>query len=59
MVGKKVQPRDEHWVNFLDLLDIVDLLLAPELKTVAHLPTLVMDHHNRLYPHASVTPKMH
>ena len=64
MIGKKVPPGDEHWVNFLDLLDIVDLLLAPELTEdcVAHLSTLIMDHHNQfcqLYPHASVTPKMH
>ena len=64
MVGKRVPHGDEYWTNFLDLLDIVDLLLAPELTedSVAHLSVLVTDHHNqfcRLYPHASVIPKMH
>ena len=64
MVGKKVPHSDEHWSNFLDLLDIIDLLLAPALTddNVAYLSVLVADHHSqfcRLYPHASVTPKMH
>lgn len=31
MVGNKVPPDDEHWINYMDLLTIVDLLLAPEL----------------------------
>ena len=31
MVGHLVPTNDEHWLNFLDLLEIVDLLLAPEL----------------------------
>ena len=64
MVGKRVPHSDEYWTNYLDLLDIVDLLLAPELTedNVAHLSVLVADHHKQfchLYPHASVTPKMH
>ena len=46
------------------LLDIVDMLLAPELSEddVALLATMISDHHidfKRLYPQASITPKMH
>ena len=61
MIGLKVPEDDDHWLNFLDLLKIVDMLLAPE-DDVSHLATLISDHHlefRRLYPHASVTPKMH
>ena len=64
MVGDKVPAGDDFWLNYMDLLNIVDLLLAPELTEddVAHLSVLIEDHHLefvRLYPHASVTPKMH
>lgn len=65
MVGDKV-PRggDDYWINFLNLLEIVDLLLAPSITEddVIYLSTLISDHHQEfksLYPHASITPKMH
>ena len=48
----------------MDMLEIVDILMAPELSEddVANLATLIPDHHQQfkqLYPHASITPKMH
>lgn len=64
MVGDQVPTGDEYWLSFLDVLHITDLLLAPELTEddSAHLATLIADHHQlfkQLYPHASITPKMH
>lgn len=64
MVGDKVPLGDEFWLNYMDLLTIVDILLSPELTEddVAHPAVLIKDHHQEfvtLYPHASVTPKMH
>ena len=64
MVGYKVPEDDEHWANYLDLLKIVDYLLAPALHedAVAVLGALISDHHlefKQLYPGASITPKMH
>ena len=64
MVGYLVPTNDEYWVNFLDLLEIVDRLLAPELtedETVT-LSSTIADHHHEfklLYPCASITPKFH
>ena len=63
MVGHKV-PEDGYFQNFLDLLAILDLLLAPEITEdlVAHLSVLTSDHHQHfkeLYPHVSIIPKMH
>ena len=64
MIGNKVSVGDDCWLNFIDLLAIVDYLLAPELSMddLAHLKVLISDHHHQfklLYPHASITPKMH
>ena len=64
MVGHKVPEDDDYFQNFLDLLAILDLLLAPEITEdlVAHLSVLISDHHQQfkeLYPHASIIPKMH
>ena len=64
MIGDRVPSSDEFWSNYLDMLEIVDILMAPELSEddVANLATLISDHHQQfkqLYPHASITPKMH
>lgn len=64
MVGDKIPHLDEHWSTYTDLLDIVDLLLAPAITEdeVCNLATMISDHHHQfkqLYPHASITPKMH
>ena len=63
-IGKKIPDDDDHWNNFLDLLEIVDLLFATKLTEddVSYISSLISDHQNefiKLYPSASVTPKMH
>lgn len=64
MVGIKIPESDEHWVNYLDLLRIMDLLLAPRIieDDICNLAVMISDHHlqfKELYPHATITPKMH
>ena len=64
MIGKKIPEDDDNWSNYLVLLEIVDLLFASEITEdeVCYLSTLILDHHTelcKLYPQASVTPKMH
>ena len=64
MVGRFIQQDDEHWGNFLLMLQITDYLLAPEITSdeVAHLKVLIESHHSAfvgLYPGCSVLPKMH
>ncbi len=48
MVGDKVPVGDDQWLNYLDLLTIVDLILAPELSEddIALLSVLITDHHH-------------
>ena len=64
MVGHFIPSSDEFWENFLVLLEILDLLLAPEITEdeTAHLESLIFEHHTQfleLYPDVSVIPKMH
>ena len=64
VMGSSVDTDDEHWKNFLLLLKIADILLAPQATEdeVAHLKTLIEEHHIlfvELYPSSSVTPKIH
>ena len=62
MIAHMVPRNEDHWLNFLDLLQTVDMLLAPELTEVVNLSTLICDHHHQfkhLYPAASITPKFH
>lgn len=64
MIGHWVPADDEHWMSFLLLLDIVDILFAPEVseKDVSLLAVLIHDHHKdfvTLYPNNAILPKMH
>ena len=64
MVGGKVPSGDEFWINYLELLEIMDIVMAHELTEddVVNLAALNSDHHQQfklLYPNASITPKMH
>ncbi len=64
MVAQFVPEDDQHWSNYLLMLEITDLLFSPEISTdeVAYLKTLLEEHHIafcELYPAASVIPKMH
>lgn len=61
LVGSLVQPGDEYWVKFIK---ITQFLFAPLLQEddLAILQELIMDHHQQfiaLFPHNSVTPKLH
>ena len=64
MVGDKVPSGDNVWINYLNLLDIVDILMAQELteNDLPNLATLILDHHQQfklLHPNTSVTIKMY
>lgn len=64
MIGNLVPETDSRWINFLQLLEIVDLLFAPVLSNdhVAYLHFLIEEHHQiftDLYPDCSITPKFH
>lgn len=64
LVGEMVDVGDEKWENFLQLMEIVDLLFAPlsNQDDVAYLARVIEEHHlefARLYPSSSVIPKMH
>ena len=64
LIGDLIPEGDDHWQNFLLMLDIVDIIFAPVADTslVAHLRSKIHEHHTefiRLYPDASVIPKMH
>ena len=59
-----IEEDNEYWLNFLRLLDIIDILFAPVVsrETCAYLETLISDHHlsfRNLYPSVNITPKMH
>ena len=59
-----VPESDEYWQHYLTTLRVASYLLAPEIHQdeVAYLSVILTDHHEtfvRLYPDASVIPKMH
>ena len=58
-IGNKITGGNEYWDNFLRLLDIMDILFARciPIEECGYLESL--DHHQRLYPEASITMKMH
>ena len=64
IVGRYVPDGDKKWENYLLMLEITDYLLAPEvtLDEAAYVKVLIENHHTafvKLYPEASVIPKMH
>ena len=56
-------PEDERWMNFLKMIEIVDILFSPRITDdAAYLAALFCDHHEQfqlLYPDWSIIPKMH
>lgn len=55
---------NEHWAEYIQLLDILDILFSPELQPedIANLALLIENHHRAfpiLYSQASFIPKMH
>ena len=64
VIGYLVPENDEHWQNFIRLLEIMDYLFAHTvlIEDCGYLETLINDHHmcfKMLYPHTSISMKMH
>lgn len=64
MIGEKIEEGDPFWENCLQLLEIVDYCLSPNMcqDWVAYLRMLIDQHHTdftTLYPSCRITPKMH
>lgn len=64
LIGSFMPHTDECWKNYLQMLEIVDMLLAPEISEdeVSYLHILIQQHHEtfvEVYPNASVIPKHH
>ena len=64
MIGRFIPESDDHYKNYLLMLQITDYLLAPEISEddVSYLKLLIEDHHTAfrgLYPQLSIIPKMH
>ena len=64
VIGEHVPEDDEHWLLYLHLMNIVDLLFAPKTTEdhAVYLISLIDDHHHEfreLYPDANIIPKMH
>ena len=64
VIGHLIPEDDEYWENFLCLLDIMDILFAPNVSvdSCGYLEALISDHHStfvELYPEAQITMKMH
>lgn len=63
-IGHIVPEGNEHWENFLRLLEIMNIVFARRIpkEECGYLESLISDHHTcfkDLYPHVSVTMKMH
>ena len=63
MIGSFIPESDDHYRNYLLILEITDYLMAPEISEddVSYLKLLIEDHHTAsfdLYPQSNVIPKM-
>lgn len=64
MIGHYVPENDEHWMHFIELLDIVDLIFSPTVhpNTPGYLEVTIEENLETfvtLYGDASIIPKMH
>ena len=64
MIGAHVPEDDSNWLNYCQMLNIVDLLMAPEISEdeVGELTVLIQEHHTefvQLYSSDLVIPKHH
>ncbi len=64
MLGHLIPEGDMHWQCLLKLLQITRMLLSPVITAdeTFYLEVLIEEHHQefkRLYPAASIIPKMH
>ena len=63
MIGSFIPESDDHYRNYLLILEITDYLMAKEISEddVSYLKLLIEDHHTAfldLYSQSSVIPKM-
>lgn len=64
LIGRRVPEGDLHWEHYLELLDILELVLSQVVRpdTPAYLQVVLESHLTQfqcLYPNAPVIPKMH
>ena len=64
VIGHLIPFGDEHWENFLRLLEIMDILFSRTVlsEDCGYLEALISDHHlcfKELYPSVNITMKMH
>ena len=64
MIGDLIPDDDEHWLNFLAVLTIIDYVFAPVISPdiVAFLHDKIRSHQEtfqQLYPECSIIPKLH
>lgn len=64
MIGHLVPSDDSHWLHYLELLEMIDIIFAPhvEKSIPAYLQVLIeniLQEFTELYPNDSVIPKMH
>ena len=64
MVGHFVPEDDQHWLNYIRLVEISKYLFSPAVDedNVACLDVLITEHHRsflELYSHVHIIPKMH
>lgn len=64
VIGHLVPKEDEKWINFLSLLEIMDIVFSRSIpvEECGYLESLIRDHHQGfkdLYPSASITVKLH
>ena len=64
LIGEYIPPTDDHWQNYLRLLEIVDLLFSPSITEdeVGYLSVLIAEHHQTfvsLYSNTQLLPKHH
>ena len=64
LIGDLIPEDDEIWCNFLRLLEIIDIMFAPQCSdaTVAflgHITELYLQTFVKVHPDDSVIPKMH
>ena len=64
IIGHLVPEGDQHWSNYLSLLEIMNILFSRRitLDECGYLQSLISDHHScvtELYPEVPLTMNMH
>ena len=62
-IGHSIPEDDEHWLNFIRLLDIMDILFSRRISVedCAYLESLITDHHicfRELYFDSKIIPNL-